>query len=48
MHIAFAGQEDLGYLLAEDLHLPHGVLEQKERIAGYGRAWLDGHMRGSA
>ena len=29
MHITFAEPADLGYLIAEDRHLPRSVLEQK-------------------
>ena len=29
MHIALAGPADMDYLVAEDRHLPRGVLEQK-------------------
>ena len=47
MHIAFAGQEDLGYLIAEDLHLSPDVLEQKVRRREILLLWHENRRAGA-
>ena len=47
MHIAFAGPEDLGYLIAEDLHLSPDVLEQKVRRREILLLWHENRRSGA-
>jgi len=47
LHIAFAGQEDLGYLIAEDLHLSPDVLEQKVRRREILLLWHENRRAGA-
>jgi ribosomal protein S18 acetylase RimI-like enzyme len=47
MHIAFAGPEDLDYLVAKDRHLPRGVLEQKVQRREILLLWHDDRRAGA-
>jgi ribosomal protein S18 acetylase RimI-like enzyme len=47
MRIAFAGVEDLDYLVREDRHVPPGVLEQKVARREILVLWHDGRRVGT-